>query len=232
MATIAGVPPQLRVGIDIGGVLNKANGDMPQWHLTQRAMNALSQMLQQFGANSVFIVSKCSGVMRDNCKTWLFETMDICGSAGMLCHNVHFCHKRWGPQGKSRIAGALGITHFIYDRDDCLCLVYQDPADTAGKSIWRHKGTLIHFSKGARGKLPLPKDWWDRPPGLVVRVGTLEEALQVLGVGDTAAAWPQSQAVVEDCEDGAAVAGRRGWGWERLQSGHGHGRLRSRSPRP
>ena len=162
MDTIAGATRQegvLRVGIDIGGVLNKANSHVPQWHLTQRsaspsAMHALAQIVQHFGANNVFIVSKCSGVMRDNCKTWLFKTMDICGNAGMLSDNVHFCHQCWGPQGKGRIAGALGITHFIDDRDDCLWSVYQDTNGNAGESIRRHQGTLIHFSKGAGGNLP------------------------------------------------------------------------------
>jgi len=187
------VAPPPRIGIDVGGVLNKHlnDGDSAEpWDTVADsaapgAMESLQKCVQKFGAANVFIVSKCSGEMKVKTERWLFETMDICGNAGVWRQNVYFCRDRFGLRGKGIIAGSQELSHFVDDRDDCLWSVYEDEVGNAKASIDRHRGKLFHMARGGDGaRPPRPRDWVleERPYGLVVPVRNWGEVLRELRI--------------------------------------------------
>lgn len=187
------VTPPPRIGIDVGGVLNKHlnDGDSEEpWDTmtdsaAQGAMEGLQKCVQKFGVANVFIVSKCCGEMKAKTERWLFETMDICRNAGVRRRNVYFCRDRFGLRGKGIIAGSQELSHFVDDRDDCLWSVYADEVGNAKASVDRHRGKLFHMSRGGDGaRPPRPRDWVveERPHGLVVPVRNWGEVLRELRI--------------------------------------------------
>ena len=130
-----------RIGIDVGGVLNKMNNDVDNgWHKdpsseVNGAIDSVKQLVEIFGSDNVFIVSKVGRKMQGLTDTWLFKTMKICERTGFKRENVHFCRERSGERGKGNIAKKLGLTHFIDDRPQCLTSVFEDKAGNAKETI-------------------------------------------------------------------------------------------------
>merc|ERR1719191_2633325 len=147
------------------------------------AMEALAKCVKHFGPANVFILSKCSGVMKAKTQTWLFDTMGICDrSIGVRKKNVYFCRDRYGPNGKGGVAASLELSHFVDDRDDCLWSVYTEGNSKA--VVERHSGKFFHMARGSAGKWPpLPKEWSaeDRP-ACVTPVRNWSEVLDKLGI--------------------------------------------------
>jgi hypothetical protein len=189
MAPSPVTPP--RIGIDVGGVLNRFLNDVnsdQEWEKMREseapgAMQALAKCVKYFGPENTFILSKCSGVMRSKTETWLFKTMNICGSnIGVKKKNVHFCADRYGPNGKGGVAASLELSHFVDDRDDCLWSVFEEGNSKA--AVERHSGKFFHMARGAAGRYPpWPKEWSaDERPACVTPVCNWSEVLQHLGI--------------------------------------------------
>ena len=79
-------PNIMRIAIDIGGVISQHQSGNPtkntNWHLTRdsevtRAMLSICELVQRFGADNVFIISKAGPTMAKLSKTWLIDTMAI-----------------------------------------------------------------------------------------------------------------------------------------------------------
>jgi len=181
-----------RFGIDVGGVLNKHFNDsesVVRWETSVEsaapyAMKAVERLVHSFGADNVFIVSKCGEAMQQKTRTWLFRTMNICSTTGFLKDNANFCRDGTGPHGKGPIAGNLELSHFVDDKDENLWSVYEDPAGNSQPAIKRHNGMLFHFSRGgADDRPPRPVCWQsqDRPPN-VVPVANWLDLLRHLGL--------------------------------------------------
>jgi len=191
MAPSPATPP--RIAIDVGGVLNKylndGHSDQEWEKMTDSeapgAMQALAKCVHYFGPENTFILSKCSGVMRSKTETWLFKTMNICGSnIGVKKKNVHFCTDRYGPYGKGGVAASLELelSHFVDDRDDCLWSVFEEGNSKA--AVERHSGKFFHMARGAAGRHPpIPKEWSAHErPACVTPVRNWSEVLQHLGI--------------------------------------------------
>lgn len=182
-----------RFGMDLGGVLYKHNndvrGDSMGWQLSPDsaapgAMESLTEIVRRFGPENVFVISKVLGRMRKMSETWLYETMDICVTTGLLRENVFFCDEVHGENGKGAIAETLGITHFVDDRDDALWAVYEDPVGNSGLAVEQCDGQLFHFARSGTGiRRPNPTSWpaSDRP-GCVVPVASWSEVLAELNI--------------------------------------------------
>ena len=82
------------------------------------------QLVKDFGADNVFIISKAGPTMADLSRQWLTDTMVIGEITGFKLENIHFCPTRAGPRGKGVIARKLGITNIVDDHDDALKDVY------------------------------------------------------------------------------------------------------------
>ena len=180
-----------RIGIDVGGVLKKYLDDAPgrPWEFRRDAevpgaMRALGRCVRHFGAANVFTLSKCSGVMRHKTRTWLVQTMDVCGlQIGMRMENLLYSRERSGHKGKGEVAEPLQLSHFVDDQDECLWSVYVE-----GRSqpyVEFHDGRLFHMTRGGDGRRPpWPKRWpaEERPP-CVKAVCNWNEVLWHLGLG-------------------------------------------------
>ena len=183
-----------RIGIDVGGVLNNycnvRHNDRSSDHAWEKSRNtaapaafqALAKIVKRFGRENTFILSKCTGEMRDKTEVWLFETMNICGGEiGFKKENVHFCRSRQGRNGKGGIATSLQLSHFVDDNDECLWSVYQEGNSKA--AVERHSGKFFHMARGAAGRHPpLPKYWLAERPSCVTPVCNWQEVLQHLGI--------------------------------------------------
>lgn len=190
-----GAPPHTarpRIGIDVGGVLNKFLNDNPSsdkpWELMREseapgAMDALAKCVMRFGSANTFILSKCSGEMRRTTETWLFQTMGICDETiGVRKKNVYFCTERFGRNGKGSVAAALQLSHFVDDRDDCLWSVYEEGRSQAHVEL--HSGRFFHMARGANGRWPpQPREWpAEERPACVAPVREWSEVLHYLGI--------------------------------------------------
>lgn len=181
-------PP--RIGIDVGGVLNKYLNDVSEeaWELmtdseAPGAMAALGKCVKHFGPANVFILSKCRGVMKSKTETWLFKTMGICdGAIGMRRGNVFFCNERFGRDGKGGVAEPLQLSHFVDDRDDCLWSVYEEGRSKAHVDL--HGGRFFHMARGGSGRWPpQPREWpAEERPACVTPVRDWNEVLRHLGI--------------------------------------------------
>eukprot|EP00931_Biecheleriopsis_adriatica_P066207 TRINITY_DN40606_c0_g1_i1.p1 TRINITY_DN40606_c0_g1~~TRINITY_DN40606_c0_g1_i1.p1 ORF type:complete len:421 (+),score=103.65 TRINITY_DN40606_c0_g1_i1:99-1265(+) len=186
--------PPPRIGIDVGGCLNKYLNDLSSkeadaWELSKEsaapgAVEALVEIVKAFGAENTYILSKCSGEMQRKTETWLFKTLAICKpEIGMLRKNVHFCPQRYGPKGKGGTAKRLrlNLSHFVDDRDDCLWSVYEE--GDSKSAIDRHNGKFFHMARGANKRYPPePKEWLHERPDCVVAVRNWSEVLKHLSI--------------------------------------------------
>lgn len=182
-----------RFGTDLGGVLNKHNNDVPGdtsgWHLKAEsaapgAMQAITELVDLFGAANVFVISKLGASMRAQSEIWLHETMDVCGSTGLLRENIFFCEEIQGPHGKGPVAAKLGITHFVDDKDQALRAVFAEPAGNASAAIQHHSGQLFHFARSGVGQIPPEVQRWplSERPSCVVPVANWTHLLEVINI--------------------------------------------------
>lgn len=198
-----------RIGIDVGGVLNQHCNDMSsskEWWLTRsseapNALCSLKRLVEIFGPECVFIVSKLSSEMQKHTETWLHETMDFCGQAGLLKENVHFCRKRSGKDGKGPVASRLRLSYFIDDNVECLESVFNDAAGNSREHVEHLGGKLILFARSGLGneQPETPK----MPKGMnryFAAAANWREALELIDL-------PLSNKADENVNEGAGVAG-------------------------
>lgn len=119
---------QQRIGIDVGGVIiDKANdgtdtsfidGDFAKTTAVPGTFGAIAAIVTRFGAENVFIISKCGTAIQQKTLIWLGDKeRGFYTQTGFLPQNIRFCKKR---NQKAGIAQRLGITCFIDDREDVL----------------------------------------------------------------------------------------------------------------
>ncbi len=116
-----------RLGIDVGRVIidgsNNDNTDTSFFggnYLATTAVagafEAIRQLVQYFGADNTFIVSKCYPPIQEQTRKWLAHH-EFYERTGVKPENVHFCLKR---HQKAPICEELEITHFIDDKLEVL----------------------------------------------------------------------------------------------------------------
>ena len=93
-------PNIMRIAIDIGGVISQHQSGNPRkntnWRLTRdsevsRAMLSIRELVQRFGADNVFIISKAGPTMAKLSLTWLIDTMAIDEITGFKTEDIHVC---------------------------------------------------------------------------------------------------------------------------------------------
>ncbi len=98
-------------------------------------MDALAEIVARFGAQHVFLVSKAGPSMQHRILRWLLEVMDVRRRTGLRRENIYFCHSISGPTGKGVLAAALGISHYVDDKDEALRAVYADSVANSAPAI-------------------------------------------------------------------------------------------------
>jgi len=109
-----GIP---RIALDIGGVIMNASNTSREdtdasSGVTDMCLNAVKKIVELFGSDNVFIISKARKKMADASLTMLYSR-NFFEYTGLLEENVYFCKERIQ---KKPIAESLGITHFVDDR--------------------------------------------------------------------------------------------------------------------
>eukprot|EP00927_Polykrikos_kofoidii_P023843 TRINITY_DN21821_c0_g1_i1.p1 TRINITY_DN21821_c0_g1~~TRINITY_DN21821_c0_g1_i1.p1 ORF type:complete len:374 (+),score=46.56 TRINITY_DN21821_c0_g1_i1:64-1185(+) len=155
---LSGRPMQgSRIGVDVGGVLTKCKHERPEGHWEDQlgyaavgAVNGLARLIQIFGADNVFIVSKVrlGSAMQQKIEHWLHETIRVCERTGLRKENIYFCEEATGPTGKGVVAQKLCLSHFVDDRFDVLQSVLSDPCGNSGNEVRAKRGQLFHFMHG------------------------------------------------------------------------------------
>ena len=110
-----------RIGIDVGGVLrNRVGSDDLTIYLADQpfrdAFEVTKWIIQTFGRENVFIVSRCSKPRERAITLWL-EKHGFFDDGMMERHHVFFCRER---ADKAPIVKKLGIDCFIDDRAEVL----------------------------------------------------------------------------------------------------------------
>lgn len=94
-----------RVGIDFGGVIverfdqcssgpdTSFSSDHKTSKPVENAISSIAEIVKIFGADNVFIVSKCGTKMRQKTLEWL-EYNKFYQNTGVKRENVHFCFRR------------------------------------------------------------------------------------------------------------------------------------------
>lgn len=110
-----------KIGIDIGNVIVGGDTDQPDRFFTDRyldtppvpgAIESIAELSALFGAENLFLVSKCGANVERKSKEWL-ASVDFSDRTGIAPEQFHFCRLR--PQ-KRDIALALGLKLFVDDR--------------------------------------------------------------------------------------------------------------------
>lgn len=118
---------QPRIGIDVGGVIiDRVKNDHTDTSFfsdnylatsaVPGAFNSIARLIRYFGAENVFIISKCGEVVENKTRHWL-EHHGFYATTGFLPENVRFCRTR---QEKLPLCRQLGITSMIDDRLEVL----------------------------------------------------------------------------------------------------------------
>lgn len=116
-----------RIGLDVGGVIINARGndgtdtDLRGPNFMQAtsvlgAYDAVRKLVELYGPDNVFIVSKCGEMMEGKTRMWLAGN-GFYSHTGFERENLVFCRTR--PE-KAPIARALKLTSFVDDRPDVL----------------------------------------------------------------------------------------------------------------
>lgn len=115
-----------KLGIDIGRVIIGGANDNEQLmfgddylHTLEvpGAVDSIKQLSEErFGAEKIFLVSKCGPIMEQKTREWL-EEKKFYDRTGLNPLNTYFCRTR---KGKAPIVERLGISVFIDDRTDVL----------------------------------------------------------------------------------------------------------------
>lgn len=110
-----------KIGIDIGRVIISGDTDSPDQFFGPNYLNcpqvkeafpSITQLVTTFGAEQVFLVSKCGEHTQKRTLEWL-NHHDFYKQTGVLPYHVHFCRER---HEKAVICKKLGIQIFIDDR--------------------------------------------------------------------------------------------------------------------
>lgn len=114
------------IGIDISGVIavrpeivgiRFASKKCLQIPVVGGAFAAIKKLVQTFGPDSIFIVSKMSTEASEaGARKWLSHHRFF-GQTGVLLNHLHFCRQR---REKASVCRRLGINHFIDDRLEVL----------------------------------------------------------------------------------------------------------------
>ena len=99
-------PPALTAVVEEDTVISD------QDDISVECFEAIGKLVEHFGPQHTFIVSKASANMVRRTRLWLKKQL-FYEKTGLLPDNVYFCTER--PQ-KAEIVDALGISHFIDDR--------------------------------------------------------------------------------------------------------------------
>lgn len=116
-----------RIGIDVGGVItDRVNNDGTDTNFrgdnfmktsaVKGAFVLIKDLIERYGAQNVFIVSKCGLVIEDKTRRWL-DGHNFYQFTGFNPDNLYFCRER---ADKAPIVQRLGITDFIDDREEVL----------------------------------------------------------------------------------------------------------------
>lgn len=116
-----------RIGLDVGGVIiDAAANDGTDTDLrgdnfmkatpVAGAYDSVRQLVEHYGADNIFIISKCGVVMEDRTRRW-FVGNNFYTYTGFNPTNLYFCRTR---AEKAPIAKRLGLMDFIDDRQDVL----------------------------------------------------------------------------------------------------------------
>lgn len=110
-----------KIGIDIGRVIISGDTDSTssffgdnylQTNQLLHAFEGVQHLINVFGAEHVFLVSKCSEVTQQRTLAWLSHH-SFYEFTGLFHHHIHFCRER---AEKAGICEQLGIDIFIDDR--------------------------------------------------------------------------------------------------------------------
>lgn len=114
----------MKVGIDIGNVLTTKDTDNPSAAFSndpyqylnapqmEGAYDSVRELVEMFGTENVYLVSKCGKKMQEKSAKWL-KYQRFYEITGVQEENVFFCFKR---HEKTPICEQLGINVFIDDR--------------------------------------------------------------------------------------------------------------------
>jgi hypothetical protein len=111
----------MRIGIDIGRVIIKDDTDGDNLFFSNKFLEAIpvenafpgvKYLVTKFGAENIFLVSKCSEATAARTINWL-EHHDFFNETGVKCQHVEFCRER---KDKKAISERLNIDIFIDDR--------------------------------------------------------------------------------------------------------------------
>ena len=116
-----------RIGLDVGGVIIDAIGNdgtdtdlrgdrYMETTPVAGVFNAVKRLIEKYGADNVFIVSKCKAIIEGKTREWLAGN-NFYGFTGFNPSNLYFCETR---EGKAPIVEDLEITDFVDDRADVL----------------------------------------------------------------------------------------------------------------
>lgn len=116
-----------KVGLDVGGVLTdsqKNDGTDTSFRTDNfmktssvpGALEAVATLVRWYGAENIFIISKCGEVIEYKTRLWLAGN-GFFSQTGFQESNLNFCLHR---ADKAPIAARLGLTDFVDDRADVL----------------------------------------------------------------------------------------------------------------
>lgn len=114
-----------RVGLDFGGVLQHVAGtdsnfDVENMPLMDGVLEGCKRLVDLFGAENVFIVSKAgSSVAKGSLRC--LEKNCFFAETGFLRENIHFTTKRNGSEGKWPVIKKLGLDAMVDDNWSLFC---------------------------------------------------------------------------------------------------------------
>jgi len=115
--------------------------------LIPRALAGVRGLIEIFGAENVFIVSKVklNGSVHEACRMALTKPGGFLEKTGIPIENVVFVSAVDGPTGKGVVGARLGLTHFVDDRIDVLHSIYADKVGNSRDLLEQFNGKLFHF---------------------------------------------------------------------------------------
>jgi len=120
-----------RIGLDVGGVLTDSlrndgtdtsfrSDNFMATSAVPGSLEAVATLVQRYGAENIFIISKCGKEIERKTRLWL-EGNEFYTQTGFWVQNLHFCLHR---ADKAPIAAKLGLTDFVDDHVEVL--MYMD----------------------------------------------------------------------------------------------------------
>ena len=146
-----------KLGLDVGGVLTGLRGHRePGFDSLERGALALVSLhVISHGPQSVEIVSRVNKHVNEPAKAWVYKCLDLAGFfevLGMNPSQLHLCSHVSGKHGKGPIAKDLCVTHFVDDREACLCSIHADKNGNASGTLV-NGGIILFGSKQWRNNI-------------------------------------------------------------------------------